>query len=206
MSKDCDSEKDRPVRTSPAAPRDAEREPLLECGGPRRVVAAQRPSGQADPVGTDVFAGLQPVHTRRGPHLGIDPRGQALQAQRLTAAGAVDHQHGDAAGSHLPVDTRADHHLLGGVEPVPRDQHRGPAAFECGIVEVGGQRRIPVGDGNFRRCRFDEFTRLQQQVHTALIIRVAAGILRALHAFGIWTADTTDSSGFRDPHRSCSAA
>ncbi len=72
-------------------PRDNQLEPLLERGGPRGVVAAQRPAGEPDTVGVDVGSRLQVVHARLCPVLGLDPSLEPEEAQRLTAAGAVDH-------------------------------------------------------------------------------------------------------------------
>src|ERR1700722_17310607 len=65
------------------APGDHEREPFLERGGARRVVAAERPAGQPDRRWVDVGPGQQVIDARARPRLGVHPRGQPLQPQRL---------------------------------------------------------------------------------------------------------------------------
>ena len=89
----------------------------------------------------------QVVDGRAGPGLGVDPGGQALQAQRLAGAGLVEHQAGDAAGGELRPVAGGVHVLLGRVQPVDQHDHRrGAVVGGRGRAEVGRQRRALVGD------------------------------------------------------------
>ena len=116
------------------APGDDQRQPLLERGGPRGVITAERPADHPDPRRVDVVPGLQVVHASRCPGLGVDAGGQALQPQRLTGSGRVDHQGGDAAGGELGPVLGVVHVLLGGVQPVEHDHHRGGAISVAGAA------------------------------------------------------------------------
>jgi hypothetical protein len=66
--------------------------------------------------------------------LGIEARGQAMQAQGFAGAGLVDHQRGDAALGQPAGQADQVFHFLGRIQAIELDQHRaGPCTLWRGI-------------------------------------------------------------------------
>ena len=105
-------------------PRHTQREALLERGRAGRVVAAEGPADETDSVGVDGVDGLEVVDAGCGPFLGGDLRSESLQAQCFAAAGAVDHQGGDASPGEFVAEAGEVHVFFGAVETVPHDHAR----------------------------------------------------------------------------------
>src|SRR5580700_7900153 len=108
------------------APGDAKLESLLEGGGARRVVAAERPAHHAAAPVIHIFARLQIVEGRARPALAFHHGMEPAEPQRFADAGLVDHEAGDAALGELVADREIDH-LLDAIEPVA-EYHARPRA------------------------------------------------------------------------------
>jgi hypothetical protein len=104
------------------APRDDEREAVLEGRGPRRVVAPQGDAEDSDALRVDVVTAGQVLVAGGAVLLGLDDRVQPVQPQRAAGAGLVDEQRRDTAPGQLLGEACAGELLLEAVEAVPHDE------------------------------------------------------------------------------------
>jgi hypothetical protein len=80
--------------------------------------------------------------------LGVEARGQALQAQRLAGAGLVDHQRRDATLGEPGGQAHQVLHLLGRVQPVELHQDRRALARLQAFGRQVERRQVPAFVGN----------------------------------------------------------
>ena len=86
LARAADARRERGAEIEDRAPRDAALEALLERGGARRVVAAERQRHDADAVAVDVGARLEIVDRGGGRLLGVGAGVEVAQPQRLADA------------------------------------------------------------------------------------------------------------------------
>ncbi len=114
------------------APDHAAGKSRLECDGTRAVVAAKRNAFEADTLGIDVVARLEPVDDATGPVFAVIACGQAVHSQRFSGTWLVDHERRDATGTQPARQPYPVLHLLGGVQTVYLHENRGAPADTLG--------------------------------------------------------------------------